>query len=57
MTGWKRRLRDERGATLVLVAASMVALLGFAALAVDVGHAYERRRQMQNAADAGARPG
>jgi hypothetical protein len=57
MTHWKKRIRDERGATLVLVAASMVALLGFAALAVDVGNLLLARTEAQAAADAGALAG
>ena len=47
-------LTDESGQTLIYVAISMFVLLGFVALAVDVGHVYAERRQMQNAADAGA---
>jgi hypothetical protein len=50
---WKR----EHGQTLILVAASMLVLLLFAALAVDVGFWYGQRRHMQNAADAGALAG
>ncbi len=46
--------RRERGATIILVALGMVALLGFAALAIDVGVLYTARAQCQNAADAGA---
>lgn len=52
MTGWKARLKDERGAVLVLVAGSMVALLGFAALAVDVGFLMNARTEAQRTADA-----
>lgn len=62
--GWSKRIRssgtraaDQRGATLVLVASSMVALLGFAALAVDVGNLLLARTQAQSAADAGALAG
>ena len=47
-------LGDERGQTLVYVAVAIVVLLGFVALATDTGLAYVERRQMQNAADAGA---
>jgi len=46
--------RDDSGQTLIYVAISMMVLLGFVALAVDVGHLYAERRHMQNAADAGA---
>lgn len=45
---------DERGAIAVIVAILMVALLGFAALAVDVGTLYAERTQLRNGADAGA---
>ena len=44
----------ERGAAAVLVAFSMVVLLGFAALAVDVGAMYAEKTQLQNGADATA---
>ncbi|MGF6833167.1 hypothetical protein QF015_001336 [Paenarthrobacter sp. TE4293] len=45
---------SERGAVTVLVAVLMVALLGFAALAVDVGALYAEKAQLQNGADAAA---
>ncbi|MFJ6279822.1 pilus assembly protein TadG-related protein [Arthrobacter subterraneus] len=44
----------EHGAAAVLVALLMVVLLGFGALAVDVGLLYSEKAQLQNAADAGA---
>jgi len=47
----------ERGQVLILVAVALLVLLAFAALAVDVGHLYGERRQMQNAADAAALAG
>jgi Flp pilus assembly protein TadG len=46
--------RSESGATIILVVLAMVALLGMAALAIDVGILYTARAQCQNAADAGA---
>lgn len=50
-----RSLHDgERGAAAVIVAFGMVALLGFAALAVDVGAMYAEKAQIQNGADATA---
>lgn len=52
MTGWKARLRDERGAVLVLVAGTLVVMLGFAALAVDVGFLMNARTEAQRTADA-----
>ena len=45
---------DDSGQALIYIAISMFVLLGFVALAVDVGHVYAERRHMQNAADAGA---
>jgi hypothetical protein len=44
----------ERGATLVIVAFSMVALLGFTALAVDLAYLYVAKNELQNVADAAA---
>jgi len=49
-----RRLKDDSGAVAVVVALLMVPLLAFTALVVDVGALYVERRQLQNAADAGA---
>ena len=45
---------NERGAASVIVAFSLVALLGFTALAVDVGAMYAEKAQLQNGADATA---
>lgn len=42
----------ERGAISVIVAIMLVALLGFVAIAVDVGNIYSERAQLQNGADA-----
>jgi Flp pilus assembly protein TadG len=47
-------LRDERGAVGVIVAIAMVALFGFAAIAIDMGALYAERAQLQNGADAAA---
>ncbi|MBI0577632.1 Tad domain-containing protein [Neobacillus cucumis] len=46
------KLRDESGAVLVIVAISMVALLGFAALAIDGGRLYSEKSKLQKAVDA-----
>ena len=46
--------RSDRGQVLALVALSLAALLGMAALAIDVGRFYSERRFLQNAADAAA---
>lgn len=45
---------EERGAATVLVAILLVVLLGFAALAVDVGAMYAEKAQLQNGADSAA---
>jgi Flp pilus assembly protein TadG len=50
----RRRGAGESGVVLVLVAVMMVAFLGMAALAIDVGSFYQAQRQAQSAADAGA---
>jgi len=48
---------SRRGQVLVLVALALVALVGFVALAVDIGMAWGARRKMQTAADAAATAG
>jgi Flp pilus assembly protein TadG len=45
------RQHDDRGVTLVIVALSLLALMIFAAFAVDIGGLYAARRSDQNAAD------
>ena len=47
-------MEDERGAVAVVVGLMLVVLVGFAAIAVDVGAMYSQRAQLQNAADAAA---
>jgi Flp pilus assembly protein TadG len=49
--------RSDRGITLLMAAASLVALLGFVALAVDLGMLYTVRANSQNIADAAALAG
>ena len=49
-----RRLGDERGAAAVVLSLLMVPMLGFAAIAVDVGALYAERARLQIAADAAA---
>ncbi|WP_066293209.1 pilus assembly protein TadG-related protein [Arthrobacter sp. B6] len=44
----------ERGAVSVIVSMMLVALLGFGAIAVDVGMLYAERTQLRNGADAAA---
>ncbi|MEJ2205619.1 MAG: pilus assembly protein TadG-related protein [Gemmatimonadota bacterium] len=48
---------NERGATLALVAVTMVVLLGMAALAVDLSMGYATRAEAQRIADAAALAG
>jgi Flp pilus assembly protein TadG len=47
-------IETQRGAVAIIVAVSMVALLAITALAVDVGHIFVVRNQVQNAVDAAA---
>jgi hypothetical protein len=48
---------SERGQALVLIVLTMIALLGFTALAIDGGMVYSDRRHAQNAADAASLAG
>jgi len=48
------RLAEERGASAVLVALLLVPMLGFTAIAVDIGAVYAERARLQVAADAAA---
>jgi Flp pilus assembly protein TadG len=55
MTEYLRsRSRAERGVTAVLVAVSLTALCGVGALALDLGNAWQTRRNLVTASDAGA---
>src|SRR5260221_11455075 len=49
--------RLERGQSAVFVALLLVAMVGMLALALDGGNAFFKRREAQNAADAGALAG
>ncbi len=51
------RARRRRGSALPLVAVCMPVVIGFAALAVDVGYLYDARAQLQRTADATALAG
>ena len=53
----RRRQRSERGASAVLVAFSLTAMMAVSALAVDMGQAYAERRHDQNTADAAVMSG
>jgi hypothetical protein len=51
------RIRNERGATIALVAVSLTAMLGMGALAIDMGMLMKARSDAQRAADAAALAG
>ena len=53
----QKRLREQRGSVLVVVAASMLALTSVVALAIDVGLMTTARLEAQRAADAAALAG
>jgi hypothetical protein len=48
------RLNDRKGTVSVVVALLLVMLIGFAALALDVGYMMVKRNELQNIADAAA---
>ncbi|MDR9827445.1 Tad domain-containing protein [Vibrio sp. FNV 38] len=50
-------IQKNQGLVLVLVTASMIALLGIASLAVDVNHALMNKTRLQNGVDAAALAG
>jgi hypothetical protein len=54
MGGLSMRMRDERGATIVIVALVTVVLFAMIVLVIDVGGLLVRRRAMVNASDAAA---
>jgi Flp pilus assembly protein TadG len=56
-TTYQKILTNNRGATAVIVAICLTMLVGFAALALDVGYLYATRNELQNVADAGALAG
>lgn len=49
--------RHQRGIVLVLFTIAMLAILGVAGMALDLGHAYVNKTRLQNALDAGALSG
>jgi Flp pilus assembly protein TadG len=49
--------RDESGIALIWMSLFLMVLIGFAALAVDIGHGYMVAQRAQNAADAAALAG
>jgi hypothetical protein len=54
MTQRAARWKSERGVTLPIIALSLVAILSFAALSIDLGTLYEAKAEAQRAADAAA---
>jgi len=50
-------VRKERGATITIVAVSLVAMLSMMALAIDIGYLFKGRNDAQRAADAAALAG
>jgi Flp pilus assembly protein TadG len=50
----RRRAGDERGATAVVLSLLLVPVMGFTAIAVDIGALYAERARLQVAADAAA---
>lgn len=48
------RAMADRGASAIVIALSLLLLMGFAAIAVDSGILFDDRRQQQSAADGGA---
>ena len=56
-TGRTASTRQPRGQALVTMALALVALMGFGALAIDVGMMFLAKNELQNAADAAALAG
>ena len=50
----KSKFKDQSGVTAVVAAVSMLMLLSFLALAIDVGYLYATKNELQNVADAAA---
>lgn len=50
-------LKNNRGVTAIVTAIMIFSLIGFAALAIDIGHLYATRNELQNIADAAALAG
>ena len=53
----KREIQNKRGSAIILLAISMTAIIGFAALAADVGLMTYNKSKLQNAVDAAALAG
>lgn len=48
------RLKNKKGSVTVVVALALITLIGFAALAIDVGHMMVTRNELQNISDSAA---
>ncbi len=57
LSAFFRVIKNRRGTVAVIIATSTVVFLGLAALAIDLGHLFVVRNELQNAADAGALAG
>lgn len=53
----RQSISSEKGASAVLIAISLVLLMGIAAVVIDVGAGFNQRRQDQTAADVGVMAG
>ncbi|MGQ9646623.1 MAG: TadG family pilus assembly protein [Thermodesulfobacteriota bacterium] len=53
----RQRKKGEQGVTAVVVALLMAVFIGMAAFAIDIGHLYVVKNELQNAADAGCLAG
>lgn len=49
---WPQRQRQQRGAVMILFGLTMVVLIGFAGLAIDLGRFFVIKTELQNAMDA-----
>ena len=52
--GFIRLIREAEGSVAIISALALMGLVGAASLAVDMGHLYTVRNEMQNTADAAA---
>ena len=50
-------IKQTEGATAIIIALSLFALIGVASLAIDMGQLYTVRNELQNVADAAALAG
>src|SRR4051794_37000907 len=54
MSRWSERTKRENGAVAIMVALLSLVLFGGAAMAVDLGNAWARKREVQKQADVSA---